>query len=47
MDDKSVKINTTSKPPTGSVLSSTLDSMNEYDMNKLNDTIEEYSKKGK
>lgn len=46
MDGKSVKINTTSKPPSGSVLADTLESMNEYDMNKLNDTIEEY-KKGK
>ncbi len=31
------KINSTTKPDSGSVLGSTLDAMEEFDMNKIND----------
>lgn len=37
-DGKSVKINTTDKIEAGSVLGSTLDGMEEFDMNVVNDT---------
>lgn len=36
-DGKSVKINTTTSVPSGEVLSSTLDGMEQWDMNVIND----------
>lgn len=36
-DTKSVKINTTSEIPSGDVLKYTLNAMEEFDMNKIND----------
>lgn len=38
MKGKGVKINTTEAIPSGDVLSSTLDAMEEFDMNVINDT---------
>ena len=38
-DGKSVKINTTTAMPKPSVLADTLNTMNEYDMNDMNDPI--------
>lgn len=36
-DKKGTKINDTSETPSGDVLSSTLNAMEEFDMNKMND----------